>query len=64
MKAKGSRIGGFIIQPTDPQPPVPSRKHDWTWIHPDYDGPEDNRIGTAASPEACKYEIDEFLHEV
>jgi len=54
---------GFKIVPTDPKPPIPDRSHDWTWVHFDYDGPEDNRIGTAASPEACMGEINEFLAE-
>jgi hypothetical protein len=60
-EAREMEYKGFRIMPTDPQPPIPDRNHDWTWVHPEYDGPEDHRIGTAASPEDCMADIDEFL---
>jgi hypothetical protein len=41
-------------------PPIPVRDCDYIYHHKDYDGPEDNRIGTAASVEACKEAIDEW----
>lgn len=31
----------------------------WVFTHEDYDGPEDNRHGHAATVEACIFEIDE-----
>lgn len=34
--------------------------HDqWAYVHDDYDGDEDNRHGTAASPEDCIQEIED-----
>lgn len=42
-------------------PPIPTRKHDWEFVHVDYDGPEDSRIGTASSVDAAKEEIDEQI---
>jgi len=41
----------------DPKP-IPSRAFDWTATHPDYDGPEDERIVSAATFEALTVEID------
>ena len=38
--------------------PIPNRKHDWDWVHEDYDGPGDKRCGTAASAAVAKVEID------
>ena len=43
--------------------PIPSRKMDWDYVHEDYDGPEDNRCGCAASIEECKSDIDEIISE-
>lgn len=48
-----------------------SKEHDFTWSHIDYDptpehsydGPSDNRIGTAASVTECKRQIDEWYLE-
>jgi hypothetical protein len=52
--------GDWVIYPTDPVPPIPCwREFAWTYVHKDYDGPEDNRFGYAESPEACVAEIDE-----
>ena len=39
--------------------PIPDRSHDWDWVHKDYDGPEDNRCGTAASHEEAWKQIQE-----
>ncbi len=33
--------------------PIPSRLNDWDYVHKDYDGPEDDRCGTAPSREAA-----------
>ena len=44
-------------------PPIPIRSHDWEFVHVDYDGPEDSRIGTASSVDAAKSEIDEQILE-
>jgi hypothetical protein len=52
---------GYVIV-NDP-PPIPSRDHDWQFAHEDYDGPEDNRCGTAPSLEAAKAEIDEQIND-
>ncbi len=38
---------GYLID-RDP-PPIPDRRHDWRWVHRDYDGPEDGRCGTSPS---------------
>lgn len=38
--------------------PIPDRNHDWEFIHQDYDGPPDNRCGTAASQEDAIHQID------
>lgn len=48
--------------------PIPTRAHDWDFVHKDYDGapehseesPSDHRCGSAASIEACIDEIDEL----
>ncbi len=42
----------------DPKPIPASCGVDWSFVHEDYDGPEDNRCGCAASAEACREEID------
>lgn len=42
---------------------VPGPQFAWEYAHENYDGPEDNRIGRAASIEACKAEIDERIDE-
>lgn len=37
---------------------------EWTpfeYVHEDYDGPEDNRCGTAKTVEEAKREIDEYI---
>lgn len=48
------RHGKWTIYPTDPLPPIPTwAQFAWTYVHDDYDGPEDNRFGYAPSPEAC-----------
>ena len=52
----------YIIE-HDP-PPIPDRRHDWNFAHKDYDGPGDPRIGTAASLEAAKSEIDELIADL
>jgi hypothetical protein len=50
--------------PTDPVPPIPGwRDHAWTWVHADYDGPEDRRIGTASGKHECRMDIDEYIAE-
>lgn len=53
---------GYIIEPTDPVPPIPTwRQFAWSFVHPDFDGADDSRdprCGHAASPEDCKSEID------
>lgn len=36
----------------------------WQFIHKDYDGPEDDRIGLAASIDDCKAEIDCQIEEI
>ena len=51
---------GFVISYY--APPIPIRTCDWQWVHEDYDGPEDNRCGHAASREAAKADVD-FWHE-
>ena len=53
---------GFVI--TYDPPPIPSRAYDWRWVAEDYDGAEDaydTRIGAAASLEAAKAEVDEWI---
>ena len=50
----------YTIKPTDPQPPIPDRRHDWCYVHDDYDGPGDHRCGTAASAEDCRRAVDEI----
>lgn len=51
---------GFVI--SFYAPPIPDRSSDWQWVHFDYDGPEDNRCGHAASLSAARAEVD-FWHE-
>lgn len=41
-------------------PPIPDRRWDWAFSHPDYDGPGDPRFGQAATLEAAKAEIDSY----
>ncbi len=43
-------------------PPIPIRDFDWSATHPDYDGPEDDRIVHGPTREAVMREID-FWHE-
>ncbi len=52
---------GFLID-YDP-PPIPTRAHDWQWCHENYDGPGDNRWGSAPSLEAAKAAIDERIED-
>lgn len=52
---------GFHIEYNPP--PIPVRCCDWQWAHEDFDGPEDNRYGHAASLEAAKAEIDDWHEE-
>lgn len=40
-------------------PPMPFRTCDWQFWHKDYDGPGDNRYGSAPSLDAARAEIDE-----
>ena len=44
-------------------PPVPTRAWDYQFAHVDYDGPGDNRCGTAPSLEDAKRQIDEIIAE-
>jgi hypothetical protein len=48
---------GYRIE-CDPKPIPASCGVDWTFVHVDYDGPEDSRCGCAASADACREEID------
>lgn len=50
---------GFVIS-YDPKP-IPIRMHDYNFVHEEYDGPEDKRIGTGASVQDCKDAIDDML---
>jgi hypothetical protein len=50
----------FAITPIDPPGPTSLR---WQYVHCDYDGPEDKRIGVAASIQECKDAIDDMLWE-
>lgn len=52
---------GFWIN-YDP-PPIPARNCDWEAIHPDYDGPGDNRYFRAASEAAVCREVDAWYEE-
>ncbi|CAB4191822.1 hypothetical protein UFOVP1229_157 [uncultured Caudovirales phage] len=42
-------------------PPVPIRSCDYQFAHVDYDGPPDERCGTAPSFEEAKRQIDEII---
>ena len=44
-------------------PPIPTRDHDWHYVHDAYDGPGDLRCGSAASLEACLAAIHEQEEE-
>jgi hypothetical protein len=44
-------------------PPIPIRRHDWSFWHDDYDGPGDPRCGTAESLEAARRAVDEHEEE-
>jgi len=48
---------GYRIE-YDPKPIPASCGVDWTYVHEDYDGPEDSRCGCAASADACREVID------
>lgn len=53
---------GFRIVPTFPVPPIPGwQEHATTWVHADYDGPGDNRIGTDCDEDACRAAIDDYI---
>jgi len=43
--------------------PIPSRVFDWSFVHEDYDGPEDDRCGDAESLAGCFREIDQYLDD-
>jgi len=45
------------------QKPIPDRNQDYDWCHADYDGPGDNRCGSAASVQDCKDAIDAHITE-
>lgn len=38
--------------------PIPTRGHDYDYVHDEYDGPEDGRCGSEPSVEECKTAID------
>lgn len=44
-------------------PPIPIRQCDWHCYHKDYDGPGDDRSGSAPSEEAIKQLIDGLIEE-
>lgn len=52
------RYGPWRIE-HDPKP-IPDRRHDWNFVHRDFDGPGDRRCGTGSSPDDCV----EQIHEV
>lgn len=54
-----TRYRGYEIA-HDPKP-IPTRAHDWGFVHEDYDGPDDPRHGTAPSLEEARRAIDEQL---
>ena len=56
-----TKYRGFEIY-SDP-PPIPTRAHDWAFVHEDYDGPGDNRHGTGRSVEDCHTQIDEMIED-
>jgi hypothetical protein len=41
-------------------PPIPTRAHDYRFWHAEYDGPGDNRCGSAPSVKAALVAIDEI----
>ena len=43
--------------------PIPTRAFDWSYVHAEYDGPEDDRCGAAMSPFHCIAEIRELNHK-
>ena len=46
--------------------PIPDFSRDWDYWHDDYDGAEDSnddRAGSAASPDACIEEIEEIMSD-
>jgi hypothetical protein len=43
--------------------PIPFRGCDFDFAHVDYDGPEDNRCGNAASITEAREAIDELIDE-
>jgi hypothetical protein len=42
-------------------PPMPLRTCDWLWVSEDYDGPGDDRCGTAASYEDAVAEVEAWV---
>lgn len=44
-------------------PPVPSRLHDWQYWSDEYDGPGDDRDGSASSLLAAREAIDERIED-
>ena len=53
-----TRYRNYTIQ-YDP-PPIPTRAHDYCYVHDEYGGPGDRRCGTTESAEACRRAIDEI----
>lgn len=56
------RYRGFTIEFRPP--PIPSREHDWAFVHDDYDGPGDRRADTAPTLEDAKAAIDELIEDL
>jgi hypothetical protein len=44
--------------------PIPSRAHDYDFVHQDYDGPGDNRVGSCGSIRDCILEIEQIEMEL
>lgn len=59
--ASSFRYGPWHIARADWIRPHPSV--DWDWWHEDYDGPGDNRCGSAGTRDACIAEIHEWEDE-
>jgi hypothetical protein len=38
--------------------PIPTKNHDWDFVHDEYNGPGDNRHGSVASVDDAMKEID------
>jgi len=59
--ARSVEYRGYTI--TYDPPPIPDRRHDYSFVHHDYTGPGDYRHGTAASIEDAEREIDMIYDE-